>query len=161
MLSFKAYFWNSDVYINEKYRFDTNEILTAFLNDKYYDYLFTQDFIYNLKYFKRHLHVARDMDYQDYINYNDTVYESMRFTDELNKMLKKLPPYNKILGDRIVKLDDILNGFSYFFEDGMTTEDYIYGQFNEDTVNEYGMGEKDDIGNYSMWLFKFQLQPPE
>ncbi len=29
MLDFKAYFWNSDVYINEKYRYDTNEILTA------------------------------------------------------------------------------------------------------------------------------------
>ena len=104
MLDFKAYFWNSDIYINEKYRFDSNEILTAFLNDKYYDYLSTQNFIYNLKYFKRHLHVARDMDYQDYINYNDTVYESMRFTDELNKMLKKLPPYNKILGDQILGL---------------------------------------------------------
>lgn len=30
MLDFKAYFWNSDTYINEKYRFDSNEILTAF-----------------------------------------------------------------------------------------------------------------------------------
>ena len=161
MLDFKAYFWNSDIYINEKYRFDSNEILTAFLNDKYYDYLSTQNFIYNLKYFKRHLHVARDMDYQDYINYNDTVYESMRFTDELNKMLKKLPPYNKILGDQIIRIDDILNNYNYFFEDGMSTEDYTFGRFNEDTVNEYGMGEKDERGYYSIRLFKFQLQPPE
>ena len=161
MLDFKAYFWNSDIYINEKYRFDSNEILTAFLNDKYYDYLSTQNFIYNWKYFKRHLHVARDMDYQDYINYNDTVYESMRFTDELNKMLKKLPPYNKILGDQIIRIDDILNNYNYFFEDGMSTEDYTFGRFNEDTVNEYGMGEKDEQGCYSIRLFKFQLQPTE
>ncbi len=161
MFGFKAYFWNSDVYINEKYRFDPNEILTAYLNDKRYNYLSEQDFMYYLIYFKRHLTVSRDMDYEDYINYNSNVYQAMRYIDELNNFLKKLPPYNKILGDRIVKLDDILNGYSYFFENGMKTEDYIYGQFNEDTVNEYGMGEKDDIGNYSMRLFKFQLQPPE
>ena len=36
----------------------------------------------------------------------------------------------------------------------MDYDDYTYGQFNEDTVNEYGMGEKDDIGNYSMRLYK-------
>lgn len=161
MFNFKAYFYGSDVYINEKYRFDSNEILTAYLNDKHYDYLLTQDFIYYLKYYKRHLLVAPDMDYQDYINYNDTVYQSMSFTDSLNKILKKIPPYNKILGDQITRLDDILNNYSYFFEDGMDYEDYAYGQFNEDTVNEYGIGEKNDIGNYSMHLFKFQLSSPE
>ncbi len=158
MLSFKAYFWNSDVYINEKYRFDSNEILTAYLNDKHYNHLYEQDFIYNLKYFKRHLQVARNMDYQDFINYNDTVYESMRFTDELNKMLKKLPPYNKILGDQITRLDDILNTYNYFFENGIDLNEYYY---DEDTVTEYGMGEKDEYGNYTMRLFKFQLQPTE
>ena len=142
MLGFKAYFWNSYVYINEKYRFDSNEILTAYLNDKYYNYLSTQDFIYNLKHFKRHLHVAHDMDYQDYINYNDTGYESMSFTDELNKILKKLLPYNKILGDQIIRIDDILNNYNYFFEDRIRSYDYAYSRCNEDTINEYGMGEK-------------------
>ena len=60
-----------------------------------------------------------------------------------------MPPYNKILGEQVTRLNDILNEFSFFFEDGMTTEDYIYGQFNEDTVNEYGTGEKDERGYYS------------
>ena len=32
MFDFKAYFYNSEVYINEKYRYNSNEILTAFLN---------------------------------------------------------------------------------------------------------------------------------
>ena len=115
MFGFKAYFWNNDVYINEKYRFDSNEILTAYLNDKHYDYLSEQDFIYYLKYFKRHLTVSRDMDYEDYIKYNSNVYQAMKYIDELNKFLKKLPPYNKILDEQIIKLDDILNGHSYFF----------------------------------------------
>lgn len=43
----------------------------------------------------------------------------------------------------------------------MNTEDYTFGRFNEDTVNKYGMGEKDERGYYSIRLFKFQLQPPE
>lgn len=107
MFGFKAYFQNSDVYINENNRFDSNEILTAYLNDKHYDYLSEQNFIYYLKYFKRHLTVSRDMDYEDCINYNSNVYQAMRYIDELNNFLKKLPPYNKILGDRIVKLDEI------------------------------------------------------
>lgn len=161
MFNFRAHFYGSDVYINEKYRFDSNEILTAYLNDKHYNYFVKKDFVYYLKYFKRHLLVAPDMDYQDYINYNDTVYKSMSFTDSLNKILKKLPPYNKILSDQITRLDDILNIYSYFFEDGLDSDDYAYGQFNEDTVNEYGIGEKNDIGNYSIRLFKFQLSPPE
>ena len=78
MFGFKAYFWNSDVYINENNRFDSNEILTTYLNDKHYNFLSEQDFIYYLKYFKRHLTVSRDMDYQDYIKYNSNVYQAMR-----------------------------------------------------------------------------------
>ena len=158
MLKFKAYIWNSDVYINEKYKFDSNKILTAYLNDNHYNPLYEKDFIYNLKYFKRHLQVSRNMDYEDYMNYNDTVYMSMRFTDDINRILKKLPPYNKILGEQITRLDDILNTYNYFFENGIDLNEYYY---DEDTATEYGMGEKDEYGNYTMRLFKFQLQPTE
>ena len=101
------------------------------------------------------------MDYQDYKNYNSTVYKAMSLAESLNKIMKKMPPYNKILGNQIVKLDDILNSYGYFFEDGLDYEDYAYGQFDEDTVNEYGVGEKDEAGNYSMRLYNFQLCPPE
>lgn len=161
MFNFKAYFWNSDVYINEKYRFDSNEILTAYLNDSQWKYLDSDDYIYRLKSLKQRLIVSPDMDYQFYKNYNSTVYKTMNLLDYLNDIIKKLPPYNKLFDNSIIKLDDILNDFRYFFEDGMDYDDYTYAQFNEDTVNEYGMGEKDDIGNYSMRLYKFQLFPPE
>ena len=65
MLKFKAYIWNSDVYINEKYKFDSNKILTVYLNDNHYNPLYEKDFIYNLKYIKRHLQVSRNMNYED------------------------------------------------------------------------------------------------
>ncbi|MDD2362876.1 MAG: hypothetical protein PHH84_08000 [Oscillospiraceae bacterium] len=35
MFSFRAYFWNNDVYINEKYKYAASEILTAYLNIEY------------------------------------------------------------------------------------------------------------------------------
>lgn len=109
MFGFKAYFWNSDVYINEKYRFDSNEILTAYLNDEQWKYLFDDDYIYRLKCFKKELTVAPDMDYQFYKNYNSTVYKTMDLLDYLNQIIIKLPPYNKIFDNSIIKLDDILN----------------------------------------------------
>lgn len=142
MFGFKAYFWNSDIYINEKYRFDSNEILTAYLNDGQWKYLDDDDYIYRLKSLKKRLIVSPDMDYQFYKNYNSTVYKAMDLIEYLNQIIKNLPPYNKILGTSYTKLDDILNNYGYFFEDGMDNDDYTYGRFNEDTVNEYGIGEK-------------------
>ena len=62
MLDFKAWFQNSDVYINEKYKFDSNEILTAYPNDKHYNHLYEKDFTYNLNCFKKHLQIAHNMD---------------------------------------------------------------------------------------------------
>lgn len=116
MFGFKAYFWNSDVYINEKYRFDSNEILTAYLNDGQWKYLDDDDYIYRLKSLKQRLIVSPDMDYQFYKNYNSTVYKTMDLLDYLNQIIIKLPPYNKIFDDSIIKLDDILNGYKYFLK---------------------------------------------
>lgn len=48
MFSFKAYFWNNDVYINGQYKYAVNEILTAYLNSNYYEYIDEEDIICNL-----------------------------------------------------------------------------------------------------------------
>ena len=45
MFSFKAYFWNNDVYINGQYKYAANEILTAYLNSDYYEYIDKEDII--------------------------------------------------------------------------------------------------------------------
>ncbi len=49
MFNFKAYFWDKDVYINEKFRYDSNEILTAYLNDSRANYIFKSDYAGKLK----------------------------------------------------------------------------------------------------------------
>lgn len=47
MFNFKAYFYGNDVYINEKYRYDVNEILTAYLNDDRAKHILKSDYIQN------------------------------------------------------------------------------------------------------------------
>lgn len=53
MFGFKAYFYGNDVYINEKYRYNSNEILIAYLNDRRIKYILDSDFVGKLKQFKR------------------------------------------------------------------------------------------------------------
>lgn len=47
MFSFKAYFWNNDVYINGQYKYAANEILTAYLNTNYLSK--AKDYVYESK----------------------------------------------------------------------------------------------------------------
>jgi len=52
MFNFKAYFLGKDVYINEKFRYDSNEILTDYLDDSRAKYILKSDFVDRLKSFK-------------------------------------------------------------------------------------------------------------
>ena len=153
MFDFKSYFWNSEVYINEKFKYDSNEILTAYLNYKPPKSIDLKDFIYNLRQFKYRLQLSPDMDYDHFHSYNRIVYDAMEMLDKVNKMLRKLPPYNKTLNGQIVRLDDILNSYDYFFEDGLSSSDRI----DEDYVSEYGAGEIDEMGHYRLRLHTFEL----
>ena len=58
MFSFKAYFWNNDVYINGQYKYAANEILTAYLNSDYYEYIEEEDIIYNLERLKKKMIIS-------------------------------------------------------------------------------------------------------
>ncbi len=132
MLNFKAYFWGKDVYINEKFRYDSNEILTAYLNDSRAKYILKSDFVGNLEGFKRRLTLSAYMDYYDFSKYNDNVYAAMNLVEKFNEIIFSLPPFDKILNPPIVKLDDILNSHNQFFEDGLDLMDYTFGYVDED-----------------------------
>lgn len=159
MFNFKAYFWGNDVYINEKYRYDSNEILTAYLNDSRAKVILKSDFVGKLKGFKRCLTISPYMDYYDFSGYNNNVYAAMNLLEDLNQIISSLPPFDKSLNYPLTKLDDILNGFDLFFEDGLQPTDYSYGIVDENYTNEYGYGEKDDNGNYFLRLIRFDLRP--
>lgn len=142
MFNFKAYFWGKDVYINEKFRFDSNEILTAYLNDSRAKKVLKADFVSKLKDFKHRLTISPYMDYYDFSSYNKNVYSAMTMLEDINQIVSSLPPFNKILKLPLAKLDDILNSFDLFFEDGLHPMDYSYGIVDENYANEYGYGEK-------------------
>ena len=62
MFNFKAYFYVNDVYINEKYRYSSNEILIAYLNDRRVKYILDSDFVGKIKQFKQRLTISPYMD---------------------------------------------------------------------------------------------------
>ncbi len=139
MFDFKVYFYGNDVYINEKYRYSSNEILIAYLNDRRVKYILDSDFVYELKSYKRRLNISAYMDYDDISRYNDNVYAATDLLEKINNIIFSLPPFDKTLGCSVIKLDDILNGYGSFFEDGLGSMDYALGYVDEDFVNEYGV----------------------
>lgn len=159
MFAFKAYFWNNDVYINEKYKYAAGEILTAYLNTNFYDMIEDEGWAIQLKNYKKKLILSEDIDYQDYQKYNSNVYEATDILDGINDLLTELPPYEKILTLPIKRLEDILNDYSLFFEDGLKY--YERENITWDTVSEYGSGEIDEYGNGRMRLHKFEPKEPD
>ena len=159
MFNFKAYFWGNDVYINEKYRYDSNEIITAYLNGSHAKKVLRADFVGKLKEFKRRLTISPYMDYYNFSEYNKNVYSAMSVLEDINQIIPSLPPFDKIMNHPLTKLDDILNSFDLFFEDGLQPTDYSHGIGDENFTNEYGYGEKDDCENYFLRLIRFDLKP--
>ena len=98
MFNFKAYFYGNDVYINEKYRYNSNEILIAYLNDRRVKYILNSDFVYKLKEFKRCLTISPYMDHYDFSRYNDNVYAAMSLLEDKNQIIFSLPPFDKTPG---------------------------------------------------------------
>ncbi len=117
------------------------------MNDSRANYILKSDFVGKLEGFKRRLTLSAYMDYYDFSQYNDNVYAAMNLFEKLNDIIFSLPPFDKILNLPIVKLDDILNGYDRFFEDGLNLMDYALGYADEDFVNEYGYGDKDNYGS--------------
>lgn len=61
MFSFRAYFLNHNVYINEEYKYTAGEILTAYWNTDFYKTIEEQDFLTDLKRYKNKLILSEDM----------------------------------------------------------------------------------------------------
>ena len=163
MFSFRACFWMSDVYINGKYKYAANEILTAYLNatDLYKnlgaDGLGNSetpgDLLHELHSLKRKLILSDGMDFEDYTRYSDNVYAAIRIFAKLNALLEKLPPYNQIIPFPIKTFDDLLNEHTFFFEDGRDDDDD--SPITWDTITSVGFGDQMDNGNLFIRLTRF------
>ena len=154
MFSFKAYFWNNSIYINEQYKYAANEILTAYLNSDYYEYIDEEDIIYNLERLKKKMIITEDMDYEYYENYSSNTENAIYLFSQINNRIAVLPPYDKILQDQIYTFDDLLNKYSFFFDDGrdeLHEDDLITWE----TVTPNGVGDCNSAGNFYIRLNKF------
>ena len=169
MFSFRACFWMSDVYINEKYKYAANEILTAYLNaNDLYEDMNTDEpghsetpgnLLYDLKSLKRKLFLSDGMDFEDYTSYNDYVYAAIRIFTKLNALLEKLPPYNQIIHFPIKTFDDLLNEHTLFFYDGRNPRDD--SPITWDTITSVGFGDQMDNGNFFIRRTSFIPDDPE
>lgn len=152
-MDFYAYFWNNEVYIQEKFRYSSNEILMQYLNTNYLKEIQEFDLLYELRSFEEKIKLKEDMSYDNIEKYDAYVKDAQSYFDMINKWLHKLPPYNKILKFPLLTLPDLLNGFGIFFEDGLD-DDYENVDWN--TVNKYGSGEIDENGYLHFRLHYFQ-----
>lgn len=152
MFSFRAYFFNHDVYINEKYKYAAGEILTAYLNTDFYDDIVDSDLIRILRRLKENLRIDEFTDFELQSKYNSNVYEAMSIFEQIHDKLKKLPPYNKIIKPDYMKLDDLINKYDIFFKDGL--DDYDE-EITWETSTKYGTGEINDKGHGILRLHTF------
>ena len=114
MFSFRASFWNTDVYINGQEKYAANEILTAYLNEA--DELLRIPWIGDLKRLRHDLMIEADMEYYRVENYNSNVWEAVKILDSLNEAIDRMPPYDRIYVRGHYLLTDLLNGHKEPFD---------------------------------------------
>lgn len=152
MFAFKAYFWDSQVYIGgQAYR--TNEILTECLNlSEPEDYM--RDRLYDLEELLPLVQILDD-DYNREKNYNRNVQRAQDLFFDIGNILQRLPPYKNLpLKNRLDQplLFECLNKNYRHWETG----DY---ENDADSINEYGFVEKNENGYYNMFVQSFQPDP--
>lgn len=120
MEKFHAMFHGTDVYINGKYKYSSNEILTAYLNlDVDIEYL--TDLHFNLKQAMQKLKLRTDYSDEDrHEGYEKTVCFAQDCIDQVESIRWTMPPYDRIvdphrrrknvLRRRLVDFIDMLDG---------------------------------------------------
>ena len=110
------------------------------------------DAIRVLRRLKENLKIDEFLDYELQSKYNSNVYEAISIFEHIHDKLKKLPPYNKIIRPDYMKLDDLINKYDEFFEDGLKDYDE---EITWETSTKYGTGEITDSGYGRLRLHTF------
>ena len=120
MEKFHAMFHGTDVYINGKYKYSSNEILTAYLNLNLSIEELTE-WLFQLKAELRDLKLRVDFDDEErFINYENNVRWAQKLIDKIDALWPTLPPYNRFIqphqiqGNRLrvclLRFSDMLDG---------------------------------------------------
>lgn len=154
MFEFKAYIWDTQVYIGSR-AYKTNEILTECLNkiDP------ADELLMWLRDLEKLLPLVQiiDDDYEREKNYNKHVQRAQRLFHRIGDTLKRLPPYNHLPIQNMLAeslLFDCLNKNYDHWETG--DPDY-----NLDYANEFGFVLQDHAGRYKFYVQRFQPFPKD
>lgn len=148
MIEFKAYFWNNDVYINEKNKYSTNEILNDYLN---LDTTLIYDLIRKLSTAKRSIRFDDSSNHNFVEQFNERLYNSQNLLCQVNEIAKSIAPYNTMASEFNEQvLVDCFNQFVKLFE---TSEDSSE-DFPEE--NKYGFRVRGDKNAYDFYIIYFK-----
>ena len=97
MEKFHAMFHGTDVYINGKYKYSSNEILTAYLNLNLRIEELTE-WLFQLKAELRDLKLRVDFDDEErFVGYEKHVRWTQKLIDKIDAIWPMLPPYNRLI----------------------------------------------------------------
>ena len=94
MEKFHAMFHGTDVYINGRYKYSSNEILTVYLNLDL-DMKYLTDLHFYLRQAMKNLKLRTDYsDEERFVDYEKNVQWAQKLIDEVDAIRLALPPYN-------------------------------------------------------------------
>ena len=97
MEKFHGMFHGTDVYINGKYKYNSNGILTAYLNLDL-DMKYLTDLHFYLRQAMKNLKLRTDYsDEERFVDYEKNVQWAQKLIDEVDTIRLALPPYNRIV----------------------------------------------------------------
>ncbi len=157
MFGFKASFWNEAVYIDGRYPYRSNEILTACLNTPLPE---AREWISELKGFKTKLHLSEGYDLDDCLAYDAKVQKAQRLLLKIGKTVRAIPPYDRLLADQLSTdlLIDLLNRWPWMWERDPNAS-FILTIHDEDegeVINEYGFTVQGIDGHHRFYYQHFE-----
>ena len=140
MEKFHAMFHGTDVYINGKYKYSSNEILTAYLNLNLSTEELTE-WLFQLKAELRDLKLRVDFsDEERFDGYEKNVQWTQKLIDQIDAVWPTLPPYNRFVQPHQMqknKLRVCLTRFSDMLDGDQAANPLGGLEFDEDDDEEY------------------------
>ena len=146
MEKFHAMFHGTDVYINGRYKYSSNEILTAYLNLDL-DMKYLTDLHFYLRQSMKNLKLRTDYsDEERFVDYEKNVQWAQKLIDEVDAIRLKLPPYNRIVDSQQAKKNVVRRRLYDFI-------DMLDGNGMATVTAE--LAEEDDDEDYCSAFIKF------
>ena len=148
MEKFHAMFHGTDVYINGKYKYSSNEILTAYLNLNLSIEELTE-WLFQLKAELRDLKLRVDFDDEErFVGYERHVRWTQKLIDKIDAIWPTLPPYNRLIQPHQMQRNKLRVCLTQF-------SDMLDGDRTANLLDGMEIDEEDDDEAYLSTLVRF------